>query len=817
MIEFAAAVWKFDVPATITRMVQEGMSLREASPSPEAIGAYVADHVQARIRRTRFYAAAVKTFAEAPPGLRALQRRFCGDVDFADWPRRGWTVMGATTRDAFEQFLGSIARAVFKGAGWDDLLVVPFYDMPGRLSGFLFLGRRGDIPADVAFYGFHPGVGNRPAEAGLGMLHAILREAAGPQPVVITDLAVAIRLQLRQLRLTGHPLPLALHHASLKHTVTATWEHLPLERVAIWSPTDTLHAISLAKDCEGSVSPEILAPSEYQDCLARKTPDEWLGHAHRDAAPWATILRRCLRKYGTDTSVVASSLARLALPETLLRRFHLGCDVALRSQLTPFLERPRSRTIQYAGATIHERDGGWYRQLDMVCDGIIRVDTVLVSPTGQSHYRGRILFRDRIVPFTEKTAALDADLLGWAARYVRDVARLGILRYDPRWARHGCGIALAFQEPTVTDRVERVGWDSGTGLFHFPAFALGPRRVTTEHPFHAGLADCPAGTIPPPETIPSAALLRLSEPRDDVAAVWAVTSVIMAAALSALRDWPRRGCLLAGAGAETIGIAVARRLGCLETLVRRHHRTVPKLVTQRCGPHHWPTLLINDGRFALRHGDWLDDAAMGLVITPVPPAIAWVAGTRERWTILDIPSGIGSARAAIDDLPLIVSNYLADVVSRGFVAADVDPVLATLADMATWFHQAGGDPAAVRAGARWLRVPTTHSGLHYLVRLVLSGYVERKLHFGRAGHGAVAAHVLYDDAADTVWIQHAAVVQWVLKKTGIALDIGDLRDLLVREGVFLAEKLRHGFPGWLIKNASWTAELDRVDKLTAGV
>src|SRR5690606_37382740 len=41
------------------------------------------------------------------------------------------------------------AHRIFKGEGWDEVLVMPFYDLPWRIKAFLLIGRDGDQKNDM--------------------------------------------------------------------------------------------------------------------------------------------------------------------------------------------------------------------------------------------------------------------------------------------------------------------------------------------------------------------------------------------------------------------------------------------------------------------------------------------------------------------------------------------------------------------------------------------------------------------------------------------------------------------------------------------
>ncbi len=145
------------------------------------------------------------------PGSYAVQPR--SNRDGKTSPRRG----------------GGPGRSrLFSGEDWDDALVIPFQDLPGRICGFLMIGRKGDPQAgDIFFKAANLQPSSVPLrEAGLGMLDALedgAVEPFGDTLFVFGDPIVGLHLQGRTFKMHCQPLPIVLSFYGPGAQTRAAW------------------------------------------------------------------------------------------------------------------------------------------------------------------------------------------------------------------------------------------------------------------------------------------------------------------------------------------------------------------------------------------------------------------------------------------------------------------------------------------------------------------------------------------------------------------------------------------------------------------
>ena len=187
LLELAARTWKLELPQAIVRLAGQGFDL---PADKEAIQRYQREHVHYRQRLEKLWDAAQQGLIHHSHALMRVMDRL--GLHWLESVTRwhagpGKLVGGLPKTDIEKCFAPTVmnnaaarhqkynpsANAVFKGKSWGDVLVVPFYDLPGRISCLLCVGREGDPASDFVIKRTNRGCrGNQhvqePFEAGLG-------------------------------------------------------------------------------------------------------------------------------------------------------------------------------------------------------------------------------------------------------------------------------------------------------------------------------------------------------------------------------------------------------------------------------------------------------------------------------------------------------------------------------------------------------------------------------------------------------------------------------------------------------------------------
>lgn len=368
--------------------------------------------------------------------------------------------------EVLSQSEGRRPRGVFIGPGWADVLVVPFYDVPERICGFYAVGRKGVWPADHVYRTVptappaEPGVdrAERPGlrDAGLSFL-PLLTDSPNPlgrYAVVVDDVIVALRLQLRNFQVSTRPLPIVAWHADGRARTGAAWSTLAEYKPVVWATSLTAQAIQQARWCNGMIS---LAGSSATDnkalghYLRLKTPPDILRRVVGKARPWRDALTHWAKTW-PETKV----------DELLLELQRLGVDLPMLTDEVPAL-RPYTRALITTAPTqqkiikldrhvIHERDSGWYlvdrHGPRLLSDTIVRIEEVYTPAEGEPHYRGYVRQRDCRIDYDEPAAIVERRTATW-------LAMLLIKNHRPRpcllagWKTRLLDVAVKFRSPLL--------------------------------------------------------------------------------------------------------------------------------------------------------------------------------------------------------------------------------------------------------------------------------------------------------------------------------------------------------------------------------
>jgi hypothetical protein len=515
------------------------------------------------------------------------------------------------------------AHAVFRGRGWRDVLVFPYYDLPGRISGFQLVGRDGG-PQDRIFKGVArdyrgnqhvPGV----MEAGLamhpGVPNAWIR--GNGNVVAIDDVVQATRLQLRHFERSRIPLPLVVWHDSIDDLSTRPnsmrvrthrgWDMLSRFEVAHWMPKFRFATVLQAMRSSGRVAtfgPDDDSDVSLRTFLDRMAPDEFIRRVLRESRPLWDVLGEHLSRL-SDAEV-----------EQLYRRFDAegrdpelvfaSCAKSGGPRLAAALAKIHPRTADFDGGTLIERDGAWFlkpwrRPEQLLCDAIVRFDKrTFVKRTREVFLSGRILRASGDIPFS---GVPESDLEKHGDRWLQATVQNhggGEIQCHRRLARNLVRMANCFQRAKREPSFERLGWDAEAhSQYVLPGVlisVLGPATPLKNMPY---LGTAPRRALEPPRRLQPTDFAAVLEYSSSNGLFWAAAASLIANVLAPQWHLDPLGVALVGAGAQTVGREVAAAMGCATVSVRTPRDF--SACWEEEAAHDWPLFVERTGRLGFGH------------------------------------------------------------------------------------------------------------------------------------------------------------------------------------------------------------------------
>ncbi len=829
MIQLAARSWKLDTSATLRKLVDAQIGMSEAVLSPTVIRDYERDHVKYHQRIDSFWQEARK---EHPKGgtadLMALQRRYNTHRASEDWLEKGGQFIGSTSKTKVAELLSpkrqesSTARVAsggntsgahkFKGQGWRDLLAMPFYDVPGRICGFLFIGRHGNPESDFCYRQVTNMSGV--TEAGLAMLDALClppMSMLGRTGFIFTDPKLAMLLQMRYMKDHFRPLPLAIPWLTGGYETRDVWDWLGHEDLVFWGIEDPAGTILHAKRAGARVALPDVPDHEVLARMRHHSPEDWLYRMKQAARPWASALRHLLGSLPKDA--VEATLWRMELQGRELSDFIRGCPEELRERLEHIeSNRTYASRVRFENRWLAEKGDGWYlvKGNDRICNAVIRIEQVLTTSDHRSYHRGTIKFAGHSHPFTAKADILEKGLFRWAQSYLRDELRVGVLEYYPSWNTRSFQLALAFHTPEFAHGVEAIGWDAKNRQFNFPKFSIcRGGNVTSDYACLFDHEQVPARSIPQPGSFSRKHVEALGDTNDETTIFWAMAAAVSSNLLAPAMNQEPVGVLLDGEGSQAIGGMAADRLGCSVVRIPKNGNPLDSIRSQT-KPHLWPAILCD----ARKLGAWLDEPETQNVITFFPWATNCVLMSRGRWNLIRCDRKLGSMQLVQHAAPYVLPNYLQDVYRRNLLIADdcTDLVINVIDDMAGWFESIGGNRDAVDAARSVLLTPSTCAPWQHFLNLIFRLYRDGKLKFTRSSHDDVKqqphAIVSIDGETPMIWVSQHRFSDAVRDAGSLPPDLLLITKSLKEQGALVAEAPYKDEQGWLVHEPWWHENLE---------
>jgi hypothetical protein len=383
MLELAMLARKLDLGDALAWLHRQ--AVLKSQPQPAQVKHYTEQILGRRQRAEQDWQEATWRYMLCYPEIDLLQQRFGlnegPDLPFWD-SRMGVYVRAASVAKTLNILSTgtthkrryNLRRGLFEGRGWRGVLLVPFHDLPGRLAGFLCVGRRGEAD-DFRYLRMRPlnakKDSTRYVESGLCMYDVLYCETYRPDRFhntifVSEDPMFALRLQGRHLRDHEVPLPLTgaypgeLQYKTLQHPwqlqPQRPWQDHPGRHWIFlgWQLTPTL--LSMAAEADGYI---VITEPPTGSWLGLTS--NWLERVCGSQQHWTVALEELVLSRPADE--VFQFLLRTGLSDVAFREFCRNCGSAALRRLGMAGVAERHQLDNEVAA---EAEGKWH-QSGIVC------------------------------------------------------------------------------------------------------------------------------------------------------------------------------------------------------------------------------------------------------------------------------------------------------------------------------------------------------------------------------------------------------------------------------------------------------------------
>ncbi len=589
-------------------------------------------------------------------------------------------VMGAEdgTSRPRQRGCGPGAVRIFRGHGWDQVLLLPCTDLPGRVCGFLIIGREGDLEAGDIFYRAVPGLPRRENQLEGGILmRDQMRTVIGTKSgrvkwpgatFVCTDPVEAVSLQVSTVRDGYSPsLPLIGVMESDDTASARCWSGVSKRALVFFDPTSLETAIRAALRVDGQVG---LTPAEppYR-------AESVLAHVYQTRRP---VLDALAVHLATLSSSGATSLIRsLAMRPEQAARLERLLEPELRTRLQP---ASLERTLMVDGRTILTNSHGWQdgRTRKWLVNAVIEIEELVTNYTRQMA-AGRMVLEGAEYPFRIDVSAVHARGLFTVLRDQLRESGGPELFFDPRAEKIAWETAVRLSEPKRTTARDRIGWDDSTQEIVLPTGTISATGFQSHSAVGNSLEELPLQNWEPgPETLDVESELELLSIREQAVSgrlALYVTECVLAPVLGTRP----RGVLVCGDVAQEYVLGLGFAMGLLTPAYpsRLSADDQVRWLDGQTVRHSVPPILdLREGRGQAGVARWLDTLGDHVALILAPEVSLLSARTQQRFDVLRLPRSWRLPRnwRSSGSLPVpLVVRWLCDLSQRKFAFTNRRP------------------------------------------------------------------------------------------------------------------------------------------------
>jgi hypothetical protein len=376
----------------------------------------------------------------------------------AIWSQTLGKHIGGAHRHTIENCLFGRTGRLFRADKWGWVVVLPWYELPGKLSGFTFLNHENCIRWDLATKR-----SRQKGESGIFLTGDFRLESK--VLYAFQNIDQVINIQTRMLADTLNLPQILVWDSGTK----IPWKNLKSDKIIFCGDQINGELLLHASKLENSY---IYTSKTITKDTMVKTPSIILRNAEKQSCQSADAFVKWKQetpKSVADQIALQYNLDSVYLPS--LKPFDDSLSGEFTSEKKIYLDRN----------TIIEQDGSWYAanangEKELICNAPIHLDSITsFSGSQEVQFTGHILFNGEVLPFT---APVLSDISkphktsDWLKYEIAINHGKGFPDIHPKWAKMLFTIAQRMSNPQVVRGAGKVGWDAVNTTYVFPEFAI---------------------------------------------------------------------------------------------------------------------------------------------------------------------------------------------------------------------------------------------------------------------------------------------------------------------------------------------------------
>lgn len=788
IILFGAELWNLSLPNTLAKFSE--MGLIAPNEADKAIGEYDRHFKRKTAVENFLYDAETQIWNHGDDVIACRLR----DLGVRHEIEECHKLIGVVHYDQIAKVCAEVGRPKPHRLRDDGpAIVFPFYDLPGRLTGFLLLQYNEAYESKQTYIPVS-GCRTRKPEAGYYLLKTTQlskQQIFKNTQFVFDDVLLATKTQAESLARGNGWLPIMAGYTGPEaESYGTSWQAFSAATRIFHGHNPTPELISRACNARGYVS---IVPTNRVNVFPK------LSAIRTKAQTWQQTLRAAITNVNEQTAEAFSK--RLTIAPDKLNAFLLKIESAFsagfRERVMLAANAPAAAPMRVQKrAFIVERDSGWWSQSGRpIANFGVRIDEVLHADTGDKMYKGHVYVDGQTYPFIETARRIERiGLLTYASSVIAPHGKLGI--FDGTWDRKAHMLAMQLHKPTLINVSTQCGWDEHANVFRFAKYAIdhnGDVRRTYAWPNQSANKD-----FPEPTPIAPLPLHNILTPAHENSFVWAVTAAVLS---NLLAPALRKEAVATAVLPDNFELAekIAAILGCdTEKTTAFQKHVAGNFLETKTANVSWPIACsgaFNDEVFGQNIPRYFNRPLL-LRVTKQSMLVSVGYGWQAINTAAVTPPTDISALRAI--LPAYVQRAIQTRMARFGTQDNLHE--SVLVDLHTWLNETYGTSFNL-PHAKSLTLYKSDAHIALMLALddaILAGKINV---LPQPRNGKQAGNYILQKK-DCWWLNRRAIDRYFYGYRSVGPNWLAVIELLQKDGVYIGEEIIHNMSGILV-NPTW--------------
>lgn len=360
----------------------------------------------------------------------------------------------------------------------ESCLVVPFYDVPGRISSLSFVSSdHRNSPWKIVTHPLAYGSSSKPWEEGGIAIHPKLLTNPGDDTLLLTnDLNTYLRLHAKHFISSSKPLQLACYHDS--EIKTTAWQMIANRDLIVWSPQIRPQDMWLAIHLQAKIATKAPKGLPLHTICRDSSPLHVYKQCRQQARPWPDVLASLVSKY--DVEELVDWFSKMSLDEGEQYLVIEACPPKFSKKLARvFNQTITTRTVSLDDGYVDQRTNGWFyvrpgKQDELITNSPFWIEHAIhqISKNKTSQLYGiKSTLNGQTISFEVPVRSFDRDPF----KYVQErmiSQGVGVPTQKHSWKNKVRHISGQLSQPIVIRRSTIAGYCKQDDCFHLPRYVI---------------------------------------------------------------------------------------------------------------------------------------------------------------------------------------------------------------------------------------------------------------------------------------------------------------------------------------------------------